>query len=148
MGYKQLNDPWKVCLEKYEKGQDVNVKVVRITDFGVFVELEDGIEGLIHISQLSHKRVEHPKDVLAEKQEVTARIIEINPEQRRIRLSLSALEEIPEKTAQHEENQTGNKREKSGKRRDNSKEREHKDVYVPDGETAVSIGEFLKGNAQ
>jgi small subunit ribosomal protein S1 len=143
LGYKQLHDPWKACVDKYEKGQSVNVKVVRITDFGVFVELEDGIEGLIHISQLSHKRVEHPKDVLAEKQEVTAKIIEINPEQRRIRLSLSALEEIPGRTEQG--NQTSNKQEKTGKKREHGgKEKEHKDVYVPDGETAVSIGEFLK----
>ena len=146
LGYKQLNDPWKACMDKYSKGQDVNVKVVRITDFGVFVELEDGIEGLIHISQLSHKRVEHPKDVLAEKQEVTAKIIELNPEQRRIRLSLSALEEIPEKT-EPQENQANDKR--LPRKRDHSgKEKEHKEAYVPDGETAVSIGEFLKSQGE
>ena len=141
LGYKQLNDPWKACVEKYEKGQDVKVKVVRLTDFGAFVELEDGVEGLIHISQLSHKRVEHPKDVLEEKQEVMARIIELNPEQRRIRLSLSALEEKPEK-AEQQENQTS--REKTGKKREQGNNKEHKEAYVPDGETAVSIGEFLK----
>ena len=149
LGYKQLNDPWKNCTDKYEKGQDVKVKVVRITDFGAFVELEDGIEGLIHISQLSHKRVDHPKDVLAEKQEIKAKIIEINPdpEQRRIRLSLSALEEKPEKTEQ-QENQVNEKREKTGKKREQgNKDKEHKDVYVPDGETAVSIGEFLKSQS-
>ena len=148
LGYKQLNDPLKTCSDKYKTGQDVNVKIVRLTNFGAFVELEDGIEGLIHISQLSHKRVEHPKDVLTEKQEIAARIIEINPEQRRIRLSLSALEEIPEKTEQ-QENQTNDKREKSGKKRDHSnKEKEHKDAYVPDGETSVSIGEFLKSQSE
>ena len=150
LGYKQLNDPWKNCADKYEKGQDVKVKVVRLTDFGAFVELEDGIEGLIHISQLSHKRIDHPKDILAEKQEVMARIIEINPdpEQRRIRLSLSALEEKPEKTEQ-QENQPNDKREKAGKKRDpGNKDKEHKEVYVPDGETAVSIGEFLKSQSE
>jgi small subunit ribosomal protein S1 len=144
LGYKQLNDPWKACADKYEKGQDVKVKVVRITDFGAFVELENGIEGLIHISQLSHKRVEHPKDVLAEKQEVTAKIIEISPEQRRIRLSLSALEEIPEK-AEQQENQVSEKREKPGRKRDHgNRDKENRESYVPDGETSVSIGEFLK----
>ncbi|MCL1940370.1 MAG: S1 RNA-binding domain-containing protein [Synergistaceae bacterium] len=148
LGYKQLNDPWKVCIEKYEKGQDVNVKVVRLTDFGAFVELEDGVEGLIHISQLSHKRVEHPKDVLEEKQEITAKIIEMSPEQRRIRLSLSALEEKPEKTEQNE-NQGGDKRERPGKKREHgNKDKEHKEAYVPDGETSVSIGEFLKSQTE
>jgi small subunit ribosomal protein S1 len=147
LGYKQLNDPLKACNDKYETGQSVNVKVVRLTEFGAFVELEDGIEGLIHISELSHKRVEHPKDVLAEKQEITAKIIEINPEQRRIRLSLRALEERPEKTEQYE-NQGSEKREKTGRKREHgNKDKEHKDTYVPDGETSVSIGEFLKSQS-
>ena len=148
LGYKQMNDPWKASIEKYNKGQDVQVKVVRLTDFGAFVELEDGIEGLIHISQLSHKRVEHPKDVLHEKQEVTAKIIEMNAEQRRMRLSLSALEEIPVKTEQ-QENQQNEKREKPGKKREHgNKDKEHKEAYVPDGETSVSIGEFLKSQSE
>ena len=67
---------------------EVLVKVVRLADFGAFVELEDGIEGLIHISQLSQQRVENPKEVLSEGQEVTARILEVNSADRRIRLSL------------------------------------------------------------
>jgi small subunit ribosomal protein S1 len=93
LGFKQLNDPWKGLDEKYRKGQDVTVKVVRLAEFGAFVEVEDGVEGLIHISQLSTRRVEKPGDVLKEKQEVTARVLEVNPDQRRMRLSLSALEE-------------------------------------------------------
>ena len=70
--------------------------MVRLADFGAFVELEEGVEALIHISQLSRKRVEKPADVLTEGQEVTARILEIDPVQRRMRLSLSALEPEPE----------------------------------------------------
>ena len=92
LGYKQLNDPWNGIENRYAKGQDVQVKVVRLADFGAFVELEEGVEGLIHISQLSSKRVDKPKDVLTEGQEVTARILEVNPTERRIRLSLRALE--------------------------------------------------------
>jgi small subunit ribosomal protein S1 len=109
LGYKQLNDPWKNLDEKYQKGQDVTVKVVRLADFGAFVEVEDGVEGLIHISQLSTKRVEKPGDVLREKQEVTARVIEVNPEQRRMRLSLSALEEpqMPHRDEDHSRRRSG-----------------------------------------
>lgn len=104
LGYKQLNDPWKDIEQRFQKGQDITVKVVRLADFGAFVEVEEGIEGLIHISQLSTKRVEKPGDVLQEKQEVLARIIEVNPEQRRMRLSISALEEEANKAKREEEN--------------------------------------------
>ena len=96
LGCKQLHDPWADIDKRYAPGQDVPVKVVRLADFGAFVELEEGVEALIHISQLSRKRVEKPADVLQEGQEVTARILEVNPEQRRMRLSLSALEPEPE----------------------------------------------------
>jgi small subunit ribosomal protein S1 len=104
LGFKQLHDPWRDIGERYKKGQDITVKVVRLADFGAFVEIEEGVEGLIHISQLSTKRVDKPGDVLREKQEVTARVIEVNPEQRRMRLSLSALEEQELKATREEEN--------------------------------------------
>ena len=96
LGCKQLHDPWNEIDKRYLAGQDINVKVVRLADFGAFVEVEEGVEALIHISQLSRKRVDKPADVLQEGQEVTARILEVNPEQRRMRLSLSALEPEPE----------------------------------------------------
>ena len=103
LGYKQLHDPWKNIEERYKKGQDIKVKVVRLADFGAFVEIEEGVEGLIHISQLRAKRVEKPGDVLQEKQEVMARVIEVNPDQRRIRLSISALEGQEHRAARDEE---------------------------------------------
>ena len=96
LGYKQLNDPWHELDKKYLPGQDITVKVVRLADFGAFVEVEKDVEALIHISQLSRKRVEKPSDVLQPGQEVTARVLEVSPEQRRMRLSLSALEPEPE----------------------------------------------------
>ena len=127
LGCKQLHDPWADIDKRYAPGQDVPVKVVRLADFGAFVELEEGVEALIHISQLSRKRVEKPADVLQEGQEVTARILEVNPEQRRMRLSLSALEPEPEpEPAAQPEVQTehkadhperGERRERKGKSR-------------------------------
>ena len=109
LGCKQLNDPWNDIDKRYLPGQDIQVKVVRLADFGAFVEVEEGVEALIHISQLSRKRVEKPADVLQEGQEVTARVLEVNPEQRRMRLSLSALEPEPEPEAvpEREEREAG-----------------------------------------
>lgn len=131
LGCKQLHDPWSDIDKRYVPGQDINVKVVRLADFGAFVEVEEGVEALIHISQLSRKRVEKPGDVLKEGQEVTARVLEVNPDQRRMRLSLSALEPEPEpepvahdeKEPQHkpdgrgEHPERGEKRDRKGKSR-------------------------------
>ena len=96
LGCKQLHDPWRDIESRYTPGQDIKVKVVRLADFGAFVEVEEGVEALIHISQISRKRVEKPGDVLSEGQEVETRILEINPAERRMRLSMSVLEPEPE----------------------------------------------------
>jgi len=150
LGYKQLNDPWKDVAERYSKDQEVPVKVVRLADFGAFVELEEGVEGLIHISQISQQRVENPKDVLAEGQEVTARILEVNPAERRIRLSLRPAHEEPVKRAPREEQpQTGEAQKKDDHqhRRGASGDRRRADSqnnHLPQEETNVTIGEFLK----
>ena len=96
LGSKQLHDPWSDADKRYLPGQDIKVKVVRLADFGAFVEVEEGVEALIHISQLSRKRVEKPADVLKEGDEIITRVLEVNPEQRRMRLSLAALEPEPE----------------------------------------------------
>lgn len=124
LGCKQLNDPWNNIDKKYLTGQDIPVKVVRLADFGAFVEVEEGVEALIHISQLSRKRVEKPGDVLTEGQEVTARVLEVNPEQRRMRLSLSALEPVPEpEPAPVREEREGDKSEAKTERGDRRERR-------------------------
>ena len=127
LGCKQLHDPWSDIDKRYLPGQDINVKVVRLADFGAFVEVEEGVEALIHISQLSRKRVEKPGDVLTEGQEVTARVLEVNPEQRRMRLSLSALEPEPESepVVQKEEREP-RKPEQKGDRPERGERRERK----------------------
>jgi small subunit ribosomal protein S1 len=81
-------DPWKQVHEKYTTDSTVDGKVARVVDFGAFVELEPGLEGLIHISELSDKRVKSPGDVVKPGQEVKVRIMEINADNRRISLSL------------------------------------------------------------
>ncbi len=90
LGYKQLtDDPWKNVQEKYTLGQKVKGKVVSLTDFGAFVELEKGVEGLVHISDLTWSRkLIHPKKILAPGEEVTVTILDVNPETKRISLGL------------------------------------------------------------
>ncbi|MGE0528273.1 MAG: 30S ribosomal protein S1 [Bdellovibrionales bacterium] len=88
LGLKQLEaDPWSAIEEKYHIGNQYDVKVVKIADFGVFVELESDIEGLIHISELSTKRVEKPEDVVQVGDTIKAEIITIDKDSRKIGLS-------------------------------------------------------------
>ncbi len=76
-------------------GDVIEGKVKRLTDFGAFVEVLPGIDGLVHISQISHKRVENPKDALSVGQEVTVKVLEVNAADERVSLSIKALEERP-----------------------------------------------------
>lgn len=82
------DDPWKARVEKFSVGQLVEGVITRLTKFGAFARLEGDIEGLIHISEISETRIEHPKEVLKEGDVKTLRVIRIDPEQHRIGLSL------------------------------------------------------------
>ena len=90
LGYKQLSpDPWENVEEKYKVGQKVKGKVVSLADFGAFVELEKGVEGLVHISDLTWSRkTVHPKKILTPGEEVAVTILDINPSSKRISLGL------------------------------------------------------------
>jgi small subunit ribosomal protein S1 len=90
LGTKQLTpDPWVDLDQRYAAGQKITGKVVSLTDFGAFVEMEKGVEGLVHISDLSWSRkLIHPKKVLTPGQEVVVTILEINPSTKRISLGL------------------------------------------------------------
>ncbi len=94
LGLKQaLGDPWEEAIKKYTPGTVVDGPVSSLTKFGAFVELEEGIEGMIHIADITNeKRLEHPKDALKEKQQVRAIVLEIDRERRRIRLGMKQLE--------------------------------------------------------
>ncbi len=91
LGLKQTQeDPWATVALKYKIGQIVEGKVSKLTSFGAFISLDDGIDGLVHISQVSDQPVERIKDVLKVGQEVRARIVKIDPTERRIGLSIKA----------------------------------------------------------
>ncbi len=89
-----LEDPWVEKAKTFEVGQMVKCKITRLTSFGAFAEIEPGFEGLVHISELSEQRVEHPKELLHEGDEVNLRIIKIEPEEHRIGLSLRKVESM------------------------------------------------------
>ncbi len=91
LGIKQLQeDPWKKIETRLPVGTLVEGEAVRVTDFGVFVELETGIEGLIHISELSEERVEKPEDVVKKGDAVKAMVISIDKDAKKIALSIKA----------------------------------------------------------
>src|SRR5204863_8724713 len=91
LGIKQLSeDPWKNIDQKYKIGDLVNGKVTKLASFGAFVQLQDDIDGLVHISQLSEDHVAKVKDVLKVGQEVEARVIKVDKVERRIGLSIKA----------------------------------------------------------
>jgi small subunit ribosomal protein S1 len=94
LSLKRANpNPWDTVVEKYAIGQLVEAVITNLADFGAFAELEDGVEGLIHISELSDQRVEHPRDVVKPGDKVTVRIIKMNPEKKKIGLSIRLVPE-------------------------------------------------------
>ena len=95
LGYKKSEDnPWLKAAEKYKVGEIVKGKVVRLVPFGAFVELEKGIDGLVHISQISNVRIAKPGDVLTIGQDVEARIVEFNLDAKKISLSIKDVNPI------------------------------------------------------
>ena len=91
LGVKQLKpDPWSALLERYPVGSVVKGKVTRIVDFGAFLELEPGLEGLVHVSQLREERVENPRDVVKEGDELQVKVIDLDPREHKISLSVKA----------------------------------------------------------
>jgi len=92
---KALPDPWEDVEHRYPKGALVEGTVTNVTDFGAFVELEPGIEGLVHVSELSWERISHPKDVVQPGQKMRAMVLRVDPQNRRISLSLKALQQDP-----------------------------------------------------
>lgn len=93
---KLLKSPWEIAQEKYHEGDIVEGKVVRIAPFGAFVELDPGVDGLVHISQMANYRVEKPEDVVSVNEQIKIKIISIDPEQKRIGLSIKQVQEEEE----------------------------------------------------
>jgi len=98
LGIKQLqSDPWETVAERYEVGREITGTITNVTDFGIFVELEEGIEGLVHVSEISKEKIKTPVGMYNVNDVITAKVMNINSEERRIGLSVKRLEIDDEK---------------------------------------------------
>ena len=128
--------PWDGVEQKLAKGDVVEGTVKRLTDFGAFVEVLPGIDGLVHVSQISHKRIENPKEALKVGQEVQVKVLEVNADAERVSLSIKALEERPAK-------EEGQKEEKRAPRPRRPKRQEKRDFELPETQTGFSMADLF-----
>ena len=103
--------PWDAVEEDFPAGTETTGTVKRIVDFGAFVELKPGVEGLVHISEMAHRHVETPHEVVTEGEDIEVKVLSVDSEDQRVSLSIKALEEAPEQSEQPRQNQ--NKGQKS-----------------------------------
>ena len=143
LGYKQLQPkPWQLAGDKYAIGETVKGKVVRIVSFGAFVEVEKGIDGLVHVSQISHEWLENPTSVLKVGDEVEAKILDMDVEKEKMTLSIKALTPAPEKVAKEGEGE--NRRERKGGRKERIETNDDEPrEWSEGGVTGVSLGDLL-----
>ena len=140
IGYKQLQPkPWETVTEKYNVGDTVEGKVVRLVNFGAFVEVEKGIDGLVHVSQISHEYLENPASVLKVGQDVTAKILAIDVEKEKMTLSIKALVEAPVKEDK-KETEDKPKRERKAKKVEDP---DNMHGWTESGDAGISIAELL-----
>ncbi|MEE4606092.1 MAG: 30S ribosomal protein S1 [Desulfobacteraceae bacterium] len=93
LGIKQLqDDPWKTVAERYEVGKEITGTITNLTDFGIFIELEEGIEGLVHVSEISKEKIKTPVGQYNIGEVITAKVMNINSDERRIGLSIKRME--------------------------------------------------------
>jgi small subunit ribosomal protein S1 len=120
LGLKQIQpDPWTTVAQRYPMGSRVNGKVVRLTDFGAFVELEPGVDGLLHISQMSNRPIGSPAEIVSVGDELTLLVIRVDPHERRIGLSLKELAHVMAPPPDMDESgRGGGGRRRKGKQRD------------------------------
>ncbi len=146
IGYKQLQaQPWDLAAEKYAEGDVIHGKVVRIVPFGAFVEVEKGIDGLVHVSQISHEFLENPTSVLAIGQEIDAKILKLDCAEKKMTLSIKALEPKPER-AERKPKEEGEVKEKVRKPKAPKADDEVSE-WNEGGLAGVSVAELLNKNA-
>jgi small subunit ribosomal protein S1 len=119
LGLKQIQpDPWTTVAQRYPMGSRVTGKVVRLTDFGAFVELEPGVDGLLHISQMAHRPISRPDEIVSVGDELTLLVIRVDPHERRIGLSLKELAHAMPPPELDEGSRGGGRRRKGKQRAD------------------------------
>ena len=144
LGLKQTQpDPWEEVPEKYKVGSVVRGKVVNLTSFGAFTKLEEGIEGLIHISELADRRIEKPEEIVSVGDELDLKVINLSPKDRRIGLSLKALLAEQERAAAPDEAEKP-ARTRSDRPSRSRREREPRRQLPAREETVTTLGALLK----
>ena len=148
IGYKQLQpQPWDLAAEKYAEGDVIHGKVVRIVPFGAFVEVEKGIDGLVHVSQISHEFLENPTTALTIGQEIDAKILKLDSAERKMTLSIKALEPKPENVERKsKKTEEGEGKEKARKPRA-AKPVDEVTEWNEDDMGGVSIADLLNKNS-
>ncbi len=129
--------PWDTVDEEFAAGTETTGIVKRIVDFGAFVELKPGVEGLVHISEMAHRHVDTPHEVVSEDEEVQVKVLSVDQDEQRVSLSIKALEEAPEREEQprQESRQTP--------RRDSRQDVRQPQLRDDDEESAFTIGDQL-----
>ena len=141
IGYKQLQPhPWDLVGDKYVEGDVIHGKVVRIVPFGAFVEVEKGIDGLVHVSQISHEFLENPTTALTIGQEIDAKILRLNPEERKMTLSIKALLPRPEREDKKDDEKGGKKSSRI------ANDPDEMTSWTDDNEGGASIADLMKNN--
>lgn len=134
--------PWDGIEQKLAQGDVVEGVVKRLTDFGAFVELFPGVEGLVHVSQISWERVEKPDQVLKAGDKIQVKVLDIKPEEERISLSIKALTEAPERPARSKNNnENENRPARKPRSRNNSAPRQ--DFKLPETQEGFSLADAL-----
>lgn len=157
LGFKQLQPkPWDLVADKYPAGSTIKGKVVRLAPFGAFVEVEAGIDGLVHVSQITHDWIENPASALKVGDIVDAKVIEVKPEAQKLTLSIKALMPEPEggavrppKAEQSDASAAFEKRRERKPQQQQRGPRRERDDSAPrewqsDNNSGASIGDLLK----
>lgn len=143
LGYKQLQPkPWELAADKYAVGDVIKGTVVRIVSFGAFVEVEKGIDGLVHVSQISHEWLENPTSVLKVGDEVEAKILGIDPEKEKMTLSIKALTPAPERP-RREDAEGEAKHDRKGRREKVEANDDEPREWSEGGVGGISLGDLI-----
>lgn len=144
--------PWENIEEKAPQGAVLDGTVRRLTDFGAFVEVFPGVEGLVHISQISHEHIATPQEKLEEGQAIQVKVLDVNPEDERLSLSIKALEEAPAQSEEEKATDSAptqrrqarsnndSNRSKAPRRKNNNRQNNQS---IPDEETGFTFGDLL-----
>ena len=147
IGYKQLQPkPWDSVVDKYKVGDAIKGKVVRIVSFGAFVEVEKGVDGLVHLSQISNEWLENPLSTLEVGQEVDVKILDIKPENEKMTLSIKALLPEVEKPEVAEEEKPAKGKKKATKKVENEDGEEELREWKDTESASVSIADLISSD--